>query len=108
MHTAAQILKEARAVLAAGEVDPGISKADTIAALTVLLAQADEPSAAPAIELRGRLVEVGNLEGGADIGVTIEMAAGRYASLVGLTEDQARAAVPFYQRGIFIALGGAV
>lgn len=68
MSTAAQILKEAQAVLAAGEVDPSISKADTISALAALLAQVDESSdGGSAFPTGAHIGDMGVTEGGISV-----------------------------------------
>lgn len=86
MSTAAQILKEARAVLAAGEVDTSISKADTIAALAALLAQVDMPGDASAFPTAAHIGDMGVTEGG----LTVRQ---YYAARAPITVEEAMLAV---------------
>jgi hypothetical protein len=56
------------------------------------------------LRLKGRMIEVGNLDGGHDIGFSINIGDGKHASLTGLSQHQARALAPLYQCDVEITV----
>lgn len=65
----------------------------------------EDPPAAGRITLTGKVIEVGNLDGGISPGVTIERGDRQYVTVCGLTKDEARALAPMFGKKITITLG---
>ena len=57
------------------------------------------------LKLTGRLIEIGNLNGGSIIGASFNRGEGRYLDITLLSEDEARALAPAYDQQVTITIG---